>query len=121
MSKKSVYFIYVVPIYQKEHSIYIEYPKNKKNYNEIIDSEEYKDLAQKRTLMKNLNEINLELNQIEDIKFKFNFKAKGPHFDSKEFTIPKNSCSLFLYNLSFETSGYFYKDIPDTKRLTFEE
>ena len=121
MSKKSVYFIYIVPKYQKEHSIYIEYPNNKENYNEILNSEEYNDLVQKKPLIKNLNVINLELNKKEEIKFKFNFKAKEHNYESKEFTIPKNSCSLFIYNLSFEASGYFYKDIPNTKILDFEE
>ena len=121
MSKKSVYFIYIVPKYQKEHSIYIEYPNNKENYNEILNSEEYNDLVQKKPLIKNLNVINLELNKKEEIKFKFNFKAKEHNYESKEFIIPKNSCSFFVYNLSFEPSGYFYKEFPDNIILPFEE
>ena len=121
MKKKSIYFIYIIPQYYKNHLITIEYPKKIENKNIILWGIDYNDLDSKRFLIKNLNLINFETKKNEEIKFKFKLTTQGHIFESKTFLIPEKSRALFVYNLLFESSGFFSKDIPDRITIPFEE
>ena len=100
MKKKSVYFIYIVPHYHKNHLITIECPKRKENKNEILWGIEYNVLKTKRQLIKNLNVINLELKKKEEIRFKFKFTKQDKIYESKYI---KQFNSLFFF-ISFKLS-----------------